>query len=105
MHGRCLPTRRRIYGRLPLLICQILGIDSGDKLPFHFKRRSLGLRSDSSRLKIAAMVSNIEYEVEVRDVEYQRQAGKGVRLRVGYESGFYGLLILKNYATSCSSRA
>jgi len=30
------------------------GIDSGGKLFFHFKRRSLGLQNVSSRLKIAA---------------------------------------------------
>ena len=47
-----------------------------DGLLFHFERRSLDLQSDSSRLKIAHMVSNIEYEVDVRDIEYQQQAGK-----------------------------
>ena len=34
------------------------------------------LQGDTSRLSIPAMVSNIEYEVDGRDVEYQRQAGK-----------------------------
>jgi hypothetical protein len=32
------------------------------------------LQSDSSQRKFAGMVSNIKYEVDVRDVEYQRQA-------------------------------
>jgi hypothetical protein len=34
------------------------------------------VQSDDSRQEIAGMISNIEYEVDARDIEYQRQTGK-----------------------------
>ena len=47
----------------------------------------LGLQREPSRLEIAGVITNIEYEADVRDVEYQHQAGKAWLARIYQPKG------------------
>jgi hypothetical protein len=47
----------------------------------------LDLQKDPSPLSIADMVSNVEYEVDVRDIDYQRQTDKAWLARIYQPKG------------------